>query len=345
MIRWLFGVAVFSVMAVSLCAVFCLNRYLDTPLNIGSEGVVYEFKKGGSLSVAVNELAEQGVLVNPRWLLLYVKLTRQGSKINAGEYLLQPQLTPRSMLALFSSGDVIQYKLTLPEGWNYIQVLAELQKHPKLDRKILTKDAEDLSRLLDIQHLARHPEGMFFPDTYRYQKGMSDIDILRIAHKKMLTVLDEEWKNREQGLPLATPYEALILASIVEKETAVGYERAKIAGVFIRRLKKNMRLQTDPTVIYGLGASYQGNLKKKHLREKTAYNTYRIKGLPPTPIAMPGRDAIHAVLHPASGDELYFVAKGDGSHYFSVTLDEHNKAVQRFQKNRRAKNYRSTPLK
>ena len=317
--------------------------YLDTPMNISSQGIMYEVKKGGSMGLSIRELASQGVLERPRWLLAYARLSGKGHRIIAGEYHLENPLTPRALLELLASGAVIHYSVTIPEGWNVWQVLQQLHQQEKLIQKIDNQDSANLAKYLDLQLSQSHPECLFFPDTYHYQKGMSDLDILEIAHKKMVLVLAQEWQQREKGLPLISSYEALILASIVEKETGVGSERAKIAGVFTRRMQKKMRLQTDPTVIYGLGSNYQGNITRKHLKQYTPYNTYRIKRLPPTPIAMPGREAIHAALHPADGTALYFVAKGDGSHYFSSSIEEHNRAVSRYQRRGRAKNYRSAP--
>lgn len=195
-------------------------------------------------------------------------------------------------------------------------------------------DVERLMQTLGSEY--KHPEGLFFPDTYFFEKGTTDIALLKTAYDKMKLVLEQEWKDKEQNLPLETPYQALILASIVEKETGASEERAQIAGVFTRRLQKGMLLQTDPTVIYGMGDSYKGNIRSKDLRQATAYNTYVITGLPPTPIAMPGQQAIHAALHPLKGKSLYFVAKGngEGTHVFSATLREHNNAVNKYQRKR-----------
>ncbi|NQD79460.1 endolytic transglycosylase MltG, partial [Pseudomonas sp. CrR14] len=228
----------------------------------------------------------------------------------------------------------------LVEGWSFRQVRAALARQDKLE---LT-----LSKLSDDEIMAKlgqpglNPEGRFFPDTYRYVRGMSDLDLLKQAHKRLQVVLDEEWANRSESLPYKNPYEALIMASMIEKETGVPEERGEIAGVFVRRLAIGMRLQTDPTVIFGLGERYQGRITRAHLREPTPYNTYTIDGMPPTPIALVGREAIHAALHPVAGKALYFVARGDGSHVFSETLDAHNRAVREYQLKRRA-DYRSSP--
>jgi UPF0755 protein len=244
------------------------------------------------------------------------------------------------MLGLWRRGEVVQYSLTLVEGWSFRQVRTALERQSKLE---LT-----LTGLSDAQLMARlgypgvNPEGRFFPDTYRFVRGMSDLDLLKQAYVRLEQVLAEEWQGRADGLPYKAPYDALIMASIIEKETGVPEERGEIAGVFVRRLRIGMRLQTDPTVIYGLGERYNGKLTRAHLREPTAYNTYVIDGMPPTPIAMVGREAINAALHPVAGKSLYFVARGDGSHVFSNSLEAHNRAVREYQLTRR-EDYRSSP--
>ncbi len=258
--------------------------------------------------------------------------------IKRGEFLLDSSLTPVSLLQLLNSDKVIQSELTWVEGITVKDALSSLNALPSQAGQPPIK-VDDIRTLLGVDQ--ENPEGWLFPDTYRHTKNTSANELIIQSHKKMKTILAQEWKNRADGLPYETAYEALIMASIVEKETGVPHERAAIAGVFVRRLEKGMRLQTDPTVIYGLGDRYSGDLKRKHLREKTPYNTYTMHGLPPTPIALPGFDAIHAALHPAAGESLYFVAKGDGSHQFSATLAEHVSAVKRFQLNRR-ENYRSS---
>jgi UPF0755 protein len=244
------------------------------------------------------------------------------------------------MLALWRRGEVVQYNLTLVEGWSFRQVREALVRESKLDLTLSELDDEQLMARLGQPGV--NPEGRFFPDTYRFVRGMTDLDLLKQAYARLELVLAEEWAARADELPYKEPYDALIMASMIEKETGVSEERGAIAGVFIRRLRIGMRLQTDPTVIYGLGERYKGRLTRAHLREVTPYNTYQIDGMPPTPIALVGREAIHAALHPVAGRSLYFVARGDGSHVFSNSLEAHNRAVREYQLNRRA-DYRSSP--
>jgi UPF0755 protein len=251
------------------------------------------------------------------------------TRIKAGEYEVPAGTTPPALLDLLISGKVIQRAVTLVEGWTFRQVLAALSEDTRLVKELGKAAPGDVMERLGRS--GQHPEGRFFPDTYNFTKGTTDLDILRRAYERMEQVLAQEWEQRREDLPLATPEEAVILASIVEKETGLASERPAIAGVFIRRLELGMKLQTDPTVIYGLGDAFDGNLTRAHLRGDTPYNTYVHPGLPPTPIALPGRQAIHAVLHPEDGDSLYFVAKGDGSHHFSTNLAEHNRAVRQYQ--------------
>lgn len=315
-----------------------LNHYLDAPLPLVSDEQV-EVPAGANLTRISKQLAADGILELPELFTLYARFTEQ-TAIKVGEYNLSVGLTPRQLLNLLNSGQVIQYQLTFPEGLNFKEWLSLLALQPKLNKTLTGLTEEALLKELGLE--IAHPEGWFFPDTYLYSSGESDRDLLLQAHARMREILNEEWKNKSNDLPFSTPYEALILASIVEKETGVGSERTQIAGVFVRRLIKGMRLQTDPTVIYGLGDQYQGNITRRHLKQPTEYNTYMVNGLPPTPIAMPGREALYAALHPAKGNALYFVAKGDGSHYFSTTLKEHSQAVKRYQLRRRS-NYRSSP--
>ncbi|WP_372878134.1 endolytic transglycosylase MltG [Pseudomonas sp.] len=312
---------------------------LEQPLQL-SEELMLEVPAGATPGGVLNRLQADGVLQDALWLRLYWRFNLRGQPLHSGEYRLTPELSVRDMLGLWRRGEVVQYSLTLVEGWSFRQVRTALERQSKLE---LT-----LTGLSDAQLMARlgypgvNPEGRFFPDTYRFVSGMSDLDLLKQAYLRLEQVLAEEWQERADGLPYKEPYDALIMASIIEKETGVPEERGEIAGVFIRRLRIGMRLQTDPTVIYGLGERYNGKLTRAHLREPTAYNTYVIDGMPPTPIAMVGREAIHAALHPVAGKSLYFVARGDGSHVFSNSLEAHNRAVREYQLTRR-EDYRSSP--
>jgi UPF0755 protein len=235
---------------------------------------------------------------------------------------------------------VVQYNLTLVEGWTFRQVRSAVARHEKIKH---TLDGLSDSEVMDkLGHTGVFPEGRFFPDTYRFVRGMTDVELLQQAYMRLDEVLAKEWAERSTDLPYRDPYQALIMASLVEKETGIPQERGQIAGVFVRRLRLGMMLQTDPTVIYGMGERYNGKITRADLREPTPYNTYTITGLPPTPIAMVGREAIHAALNPSDGTSLYFVARGDGSHVFSDDLDDHNSAVREFQLKRRA-DYRSSP--
>ena len=323
----------------ALAGYWYLETYLNTPLSGEKEPQIIIVPSGANLTTVSTQLADQGLLTQPKLFVTYARLTHQ-TAIRVGEYQFNTGDTPRKLLELLMTGKVIQYQLTIPEGLRFREWLPLLAGQSKLIHQLTgLSNSEILQHLgLDIEH----PEGWFFPDTYLYSSGDSDRDILIRAHTRMSEILEEEWRNRATDLPYNSAYEALVLASIIEKETGVGSERGEIAGVFVRRLKKGMRLQTDPTVIYGLGDQYRGNITRRHLKQPTAYNTYMIKGLPPTPIAMPGREAVHAALHPLAGDTLYFVAKGDGSHFFSATLEEHLKAVRRYQLKRKP-NYRSSP--
>lgn len=287
----------------------------------------------------LHQLEQDGVIRGVFWLRLGWRFTGQKPGLHRGEYSLQPGMSLQQLLDKWRSGDIRQYRITLVEGWNFAQFRRALSQHPLLEQSIVALADTEIMQLLERDGL--HPEGQFYPDTYQYHKGQSDLDILRQANRRLEEVLAQEWQQRASDLPYKEPYQALIMASIIEKETGVAHERAQIAGVFVRRLQRNMLLQTDPTVIYGMGDKYQGKITRNDLRRHTPYNTYTNAGLPPTPIAMVGRAAINAALQPADGTSLYFVARGDGTHQFSRTLDEHNKAVRKYQLQRRA-DYRST---
>lgn len=337
-----FLVAVLAALLLLVSAYVFFERYLGSPLDFNDQTVEYTLKPGSNLSLVVNDLQKKGYLKYPKLLLLYSRLEKDGHVIQAGHYQFEPGLTPKELLKKLQQGDISYYQLTLVEGWTLRQAINYLKEVQFLIPSDLS--VEVLSTQFKHPDAETNLEGLFFPDTYRYHRGMSMLDILSQSHQRLLQVLDEEWQKRAEGLPYSSSYQALVMASLIEKETGVPSERNTIAGVFVRRLQKKMRLQTDPTVIYGLGQAFNGNLRSKHLKDsKNPYNTYRHFGLPPTPIAMVGREAIHAALHPEAGKSLYFVAKGDGSHYFSETLDEHNKAVRHYQIEKRRKDYVSSP--
>jgi len=302
---------------------------VDAPLRLDHAEII-EIGKGEPLVSLTRRLGERGILIHPWWFQLLAWINGDHRHIKYGEYEIPPGISPRALLAKLTSGKVMQHPVTLVEGRTFAEYLAELENQPVLDHKLAGLSAEDIMRRLDAPGLAA--EGRFFPDTYYVIRGTSDLEVLRRARRRMSEVLEREWPARAGDLPYSTPDAALTAASIVEKETARPDERPKVAGVIARRLNRNMRLQMDPTVIYGLGEGFGGDLRKSDLLRDTPYNTYTRTGLPPTPIAMPGLGAIRAVLHPDEADSLYFVARGDGSHVFSATLEEHNRAVAQFQK-------------
>lgn len=296
--------------------------------------------KGESIQSVAYRLHAQDMLRWPKVWTLYARFV-EPRPIRAGEYRFAERESPLSVLFRLQSGNVITYLVTLVEGWNFSDWVRLLAAQPKLQTHLAGKSLEEQLVLLNLG--LSHPEGWFYPDTYQYVADDTDIAILRRANAKMREVLERAWDSRAEGLPYTSPYEALIMASIIEKETGVPTERPEIAGVFVRRLQQGMRLQTDPTVIYGLGAAFDGNLTRRHLKEPNPYNTYLNRGLPPTPIAMPSGAAIEAALRPLAGNSLYFVGKGDGTHQFSATLDEHNKAVNQYQRRIDTSRYRSSP--
>ncbi|MDP1665937.1 MAG: endolytic transglycosylase MltG [Methylobacter sp.] len=297
------------------------------------KAVTIEIEKGDSLDRISDKLVAQQLAVKPFWFKVIAFQENALKKLKTGEYELTSGLTAPQILALFVQGKTKQHAITFPEGWSFKEMLHEIEKNSNLEHTLNSVDFGSV--MAKFKSDMQSPEGLFFPDTYFFEKHTTDVSLLKRAYDKMQLALQQEWLNKEEGLPFKTPYEALILASIVEKETGSAAERPLIAGVFIRRLEQNMLLQTDPTVIYGMGESYQGDIKSKDLTTATPYNTYVISGLPPTPIAMPGRDALYAVLHPDKGDSLYFVARGDGTHVFSATLKDHIIAVDQFQRNKK----------
>lgn len=316
-----------------------IHSALVQPLNITQEELL-DVPKGTTPNRTFLRLEADGLIKDSFWLRVYWRFNLPRQPLHSGEYRMLPGMTVEGLIDLWKRGEMVQYSVTLVEGWNFRQVRAALAKEEKLEHTLDTlSDSQVMDRL---GHPGMFPEGRFFPDTYRFVRGMSDAELLKTAYERLEDVLAKEWSQRAADAPYTEPYQALIMASLVEKETGVPQERGQIAGVFVRRMAIGMLLQTDPTVIYGLGDRYSGKLTRAHLKEPTPYNTYVIAGLPPTPIAMVGREAIHAALNPMAGNSLYFVARGDGSHVFSDDLDAHNNAVREFQLKRRA-DYRSSP--
>ncbi len=307
------------------------HRFSLTPLNAVAPQQSIEISRGTSFNGIVTQLQRHGLSTANRWYWrLLAEQMHVAGRLHAGEYALQPGITPRQLLANMAAGRVLQRNFTIVDGWTFAQLRQALAGDAKLAHQ--SAGLDDAAIMQDIGAGGEAAEGRFLPETYAWVKGDSDLDILRRAHDAMVKTLAALWPAREQDLPLATPYDALILASIVEKETGRADERERIAGVFVRRLRDHMLLQTDPSVIYGMGARYAGNIRKSDLTTDTPYNTYTRPGLPPTPIALPGRPAIEAALHPAPGDALYFVARGDGSHVFASSLAEHNRNVDCYQR-------------
>ena len=307
--------------------------FTENAMAVPAGGTTVVVAPGTPLSGVAEALQRKGLIDHPRFFVWMARLRGKATAVQAGEYRIDPGLTPPRLLAKMAAGEVVQYDLTLVEGWTIHQTLAAVRQHPRLKHTLGKASPEEV--MARIGHPDQHPEGRFLPDTYHFPSGTTDVAFLQRAYRAMEEALAAAWKERAEDLPYNRPYEALIMASIIEKETAVPAERRQIAGVFVRRLEKGMRLQTDPTVIYGLGQGFDGNIRRRDLRRDTPYNTYLHSGLPPTPIAMPGAESIEAALHPAPGDALYFVSKGDGSHHFSATLEEHNRAVRRYQLNGR----------
>ncbi|TVP52436.1 MAG: endolytic transglycosylase MltG [Halomonadaceae bacterium] len=306
-----------------------------------SEPQVLEVSQGTPFIHIVRAMEDRGWVERGEWLRLYTRFNPELGALQAGYYEFKPGMSPVDMLTMMAAGKSKRWPIRFLEGWTFAQMRQELARHEQLQQTLPGLSNEEVMQALGMDE-DMHPEGWFFPDTYNYRAGQSDMSILRQAFNTMNRTLANEWEARMEGLPYETPYEALIMASIVERETGAPHERGEVAGVFVRRLDKGMRLQTDPTVIYGMGERYQGRITRSDLQEHTPWNTYRISGLPPTPIAMPGQGAIHAALNPEDGDTFYFVARGDGTHQFSRTLAEHNRAVREFQLQRRS-DYRSSP--
>lgn len=331
MLKALFRIALILVFAsaAGLCyLVWQVYQFSLSPLGHAQE-LVYIVKPGVSLQRIAMDLYRLKLIPRAKHLVLLAKWYKVDNKIKAGEYLISPSLTPVMLLEKMVKGDVVQYELTVVEGWRFTQLLEALAQQPHLNQTLTGLSTEEV--MVRLGFAGQHPEGRFLPDTYKFPGGTTDVDFLRRAYKSMEQVLDREWQNRDPDLPYKTPYEALIMASIIEKETGQSSERQAIAGVFVRRLSKKMYLQSDPTIIYGMGDSYDGNIRRQDIKNDTPYNTYKHGGLTPTPIALPGLAAIQAALHPQGGNAIFFVARGDGSHVFAETLAEHNANVKKYQ--------------
>jgi UPF0755 protein len=294
------------------------------------EAIGFTVEAGSSVRGAAEQVAAAGVPVQPLLLEALVRLSGKSGRIKAGAYELEPGATPRRLVEQLVRGEFAQHALIVIEGWTFRQMRQAVAENTALKHDTVHLSDEEL--LAKVTPDYKQPEGLFFPDTYLFAKGASDLQIYRRAHALMQKKLEESWSARAPGLPYKTPYEALIMASIVEKETGQKAERDMIAGVFVNRLRQGMMLQTDPTVIYGMGERFRGNIRKRDLQTDTPYNTYTRAGLPPTPIALPGTAALAAALNPARTDALYFVARGDGTSHFSGNLTEHNQAVNKYQR-------------
>ncbi len=326
------GVLLLVASFVGAWLVMDFQAFRAEPLPIPEEGATLIVPPGANLKRVARQLRQRGLLEKPAYLVWLGRYLGLDAHIKAGEFRLTAGINPEQLLEQLNRGQVVQHDLTLIEGETFKEMMQRIVTDAVLRHTLVATDADTVMTALG--HPDMNPEGRFLPETYYFPRGTTDVDFLRRAYADMQAFLQQVWAQRDDGLPLKSPYEALTLASIVEKETGVAAERPQIAGVFIRRLEKGMKLQTDPTVIYGMGDRYDGDIRFRDLRADTAYNTYTRFGLPPTPIAMPGKDAILAVLHPADGKALYFVSRGDGSHHFSSTLEEHNRAVDRYQRKR-----------
>ncbi|MFK7856025.1 MAG: endolytic transglycosylase MltG [Granulosicoccus sp.] len=332
MIRFLLVLIVVCASAAAWFGWTDYNNYLNKPVTLDGDSSSFTIERGWSAKRVSLELENQGIIDKRYWFDLYVRLSEKAGGIKSGEFVLQGKLTVPELFDTFLKGQTRQYSHSIIEGSNWKQTIARVAASADLKHTlgdVASLDEQILMEAIGFPDL--HPEGQFFSDTYSFPKGSTDVEYLIRAKQTMDKVLKEEWENRADNIPLKTPYEALILASIVEKETALASERPQIAGVFLSRINKKMRLQTDPTVIYGMGDDFDGNIRRKDLTTDTPYNTYTRAGLPPSPISMVGREAINAVLNPESTTALYFVARGDGSHQFSDTLEQHNAAVRKYQ--------------
>lgn len=315
-------------------------QQMQQPLKLPAEGITYQLKTGTSLRTLSQDLAAKGLVSHPRHVEIWARWIEPGNAIQAGEYLLKPEMQITQLVELFRDGQALQHKLTVVEGSRFADFVAQLESLAEAGLIQPTIKPGEHAKAFKKLTGQPHEEGWVFPDTYYFSRADTDVNIMERAYQGMKKTLDAAWASRAPDLPLKDAYQALILASIVEKETGAADERPTIAGVFVRRLNADMKLQTDPTVVYGMGEKYQGNIRKSDLRRDTPYNTYTRKGLPPTPIALPGAAAIKAVTHPEDSGALFFVAKGGGRHHFSKTYKEHRAAVIKYLLGGKAKRYK-----
>lgn len=320
---------------IGLILLFCLAAglvywYFTRPLALPEKTWSFTVKPGSSFKAIARDLQSAQIVEYEQPLVWLARLSGKDKAIKAGAYEFESGISAWQLLLKLTEGDVTQSALTIIEGSTFAQMKKNIQTHPAINKTVLHLPDQEILRKIGAQNT--HPEGWFFPDTYYFASGANDISILRRAHRTMQDRLAEAWRERAANLPYASPFDALIMASIIEKETGQAQERPYIAAVFVNRLRKGMKLQTDPTVIYGLGDKFDGNLRKRDLQTDTAYNTYTRDGLPPTPIALPGWASLHAALHPSPSNYLYFVARGDGTSHFSSNLEDHNRAVAKYQR-------------
>jgi UPF0755 protein len=324
--KFIAAIFVLSIVAVGMIALWARQPIIGAD----QSSVEFSIKPRSSVRSAARQIADAGVPVQPIMLEFLVRVTGMGVKIKAGSYELKPGTTPLGLIDQLVRGELAQESLAVIEGWTFKQMRQAIAAHTALKHETTALSEQDL--LAKIAPDYKQAEGLFFPDTYRFAKGSSDLQIYKLAHTEMMKRLNAAWAARDPALPYKTPYEALVMASIIEKETGQRSERNMIAGVFVNRLSRGMLLQTDPTVIYGMGDQYQGNIRKRDLQIDTPYNTYTRPGLPPTPIALPGAESLEAAFNPAKTDALYFVSRGDGTSYFSNNLADHNAAVNKYQR-------------
>lgn len=329
----LFRILLFTGLFLSLALAAAGTWWANTPLSLRTDPVEFRVLPGSGLRIIAAQVADAGIVTPPEFLVVLGKVMRVETALKTGMYSISAGITPLDLLRKLTSGDVSQAEIRFIEGWTFRQWREKIEAHADLRHEMRGMPESEILRILGIQ--AARLEGLLFPDTYLFDKQSSDLELLARAHRAAMRRLEQEWAQRVPGLPYKNPYDALIMASIVEKETGRDADRPQIAAVFVNRLRQGMLLQTDPTVIYGMGENFDGNLRKRDLQTDTPYNTYMRAGLPPTPIAMPGVASLRAALNPARSDAIYFVARGDGSSEFSRTLEAHNRAVSRYQRGMR----------